>query len=75
MTVPETDICGASLVAHEVCGGLEEKLVGKLRWASEQLSMSESTVEESTQLCLLIKACAEALKSVRDLDSEKLKAM
>ena len=46
----------------------EEVLVSKLQWATRELSAVES-VQESTQLCQLIKACAEALKSVRELDT------
>ena len=46
---------------------VEEALVAKLQWASSELATAQS-VEDSTQLCLLIKACAEALKSVRELD-------
>ena len=46
---------------------VEEVLVAKLQWASSELATAQS-VEDSTQLCLLIKACAEALKSVRELD-------
>lgn len=48
---------------------VEETLVAKLHWASKKLATATS-VEGSTQLCLLIKACAEALKSVRQLDSK-----
>lgn len=50
-------------------GSVEEALVAKLQWASRELATTTS-VEDSTQLCLLIKACAEALKSVRELDSK-----
>ena len=46
----------------------EEVLASKLQWATRKLATVES-VEESTQLCLLIKTCAEALKSVRELDA------
>ena len=53
----------------EWCRGLEENLVAKLQWASQELA-ANSAVEESTRLCLLIKSCAEALKSVRNLDIE-----
>lgn len=48
---------------------LEGNLMTKLQWASRELEAT-SSVEDSTHLCLLIKACAEALKSVRDLDSK-----
>lgn len=50
-------------------GSVEEALVAKLQWASGELATATS-VEDSTQICLLIKACAEALKSVRELDSK-----
>ena len=48
---------------------VEETLVAKLQWASKKLATATS-VEDSTQLCLLIKAYAEALKNVRQLDSK-----
>ena len=48
---------------------VEDALVAKLQWASRELAAAQS-VEDSTQLCLLIKACAEALKSVRELDGK-----
>jgi hypothetical protein len=51
-------------------GSVEGALVAKLQWASRELA-SAMSVEDSTQLCLLIKACAEALKSVRELDSSR----
>ena len=50
-------------------GSVEDALVAKLQWASRELAAAQS-VEDSTQLCLLIKACAEALKSVRELDGK-----
>ena len=48
---------------------VEDALSAKLQWASRELAAAKS-VEDSTQLCLLIKACAEALKSVRELDGK-----
>ena len=42
----------------------QEVLVAK--WASKELAGTAS-VENSTQLCLLIKTCADALKSVNEL--------
>lgn len=59
----------ANAIMSSGIGSVEEALVLKLQWASTEL-VTASSVEESTQICLLIKACAEALKSVRELDSK-----
>lgn len=44
----------------------ESILQGKLNWATQQLKEID-TVEGSIPLCELIKACADALRSVRSL--------
>ena len=41
----------------------QKVLLSKLQWATRELA-STSSVEHSTQLCQLIKACADALQSI-----------
>ena len=41
----------------------QKVLLSKLQWATKELA-STSSVEYSTQLCQLIKACADALQSI-----------
>lgn len=53
----------ACLVTSKVLGSVQESLVYKLQWASSELQGTTS-VEYSTALCQLVKACAEALHSV-----------
>lgn len=43
-------------------------LVAKLQWATGELAGS-SSVEQSIQLCHLIKACADALHSLKTLET------
>lgn len=47
----------------------EKILLTKMQWANQELSNSTS-VEHCTQLCALVKACADAIKSVRDLETK-----
>lgn len=44
----------------------QEALLRKLTWASAELGPSTS-LETSIQLCSLIRACAEALQSLQQL--------
>lgn len=44
----------------------ESALVAKLQWATGELA-AMSSVERSTELCRLVKACADALQSTRAL--------
>lgn len=65
----DDDMCSPNAVMNSGIESVEEALVVKLQWASGELATA-SSVEDSTQICLLIKACAEALKSVRELHSK-----
>ena len=47
-----------------------EALLQKLAWASAELGSSTS-LETSIQLCSLIRACAEALRSLQQLQPYK----
>lgn len=50
----------------DVLACTQEALLQKLTWASAELGPSTS-LETSIQLCSLIRACAEALRSLRQL--------
>lgn len=44
----------------------QQTLISKLQWATQELEGTNS-VEYSTQLCQLVKECADAIKSMRDI--------
>ena len=44
----------------------EKILLTKIRWASQELANSTS-IEHCTQLCILVKTCADAIKSVGEI--------
>lgn len=50
----------------DVLACTQEALLQKLTWASDELGSSTS-LETSIQLCSLIRACAEALRSLQQL--------
>ena len=59
-------IAGDTVSRLQIFVSSEDALVAKLRWAVQELAGTHS-VDQCTQLCLLIKACADALQSVRAL--------
>lgn len=77
---PQADTWTKSLQQSASCGSLvpystkalqsitcsQDALLSKLQWATRELA-STSSVDQSIQLCQLIKACADALKSTREL--------
>ncbi|XP_060074669.1 protein ZNRD2-like [Ylistrum balloti] len=50
----------------QIQGDAVDSLCGKLQWASEQLK-TETNLQRCTQLCELIKASADAIRSLKDL--------
>lgn len=54
--------------ALKIVVATQKMLLSKLQWATEELA-GTSSVEYSTQLCQLIKACADALQSIEYYNS------
>uniref|UniRef100_A0A7N5JRI0 Protein ZNRD2-like n=1 Tax=Ailuropoda melanoleuca TaxID=9646 RepID=A0A7N5JRI0_AILME len=64
--LPASVAAPAAALTLSPLAAAEEALLQKISWASHQLQES-ATIERSIQLCSLIRSCAEALKSIEQL--------